>query len=425
MRSKDEIMEIIEEEDVEFIRLQFTDILGNLKNIAITPGQLERVMNNMYAIESRVLFDGLYELEEELYLYPDLDTFVILPWRPQQGKVGKLTCDLCYEDGTLCDFSPRTVLQRAVDNAKKEGYTFMINPECEIFLFHTDENRNPTIVTHEKASYMDVGPTDFGENARRDMVLTLEEMGMEVESSHHEKAPAQHGIYFGEMEAFDTADQLANFKLAARSIATRFGLYATFMPKPINGVEGSGMHLNFSLCKDGVNLFEDYEKRGITEEAAYFIGGIMAHVQALCAVANPLVNSYKRLSNGNAPKQIDWGKRGKNNLIKLHGRYGETKVELRFPDGAANPYLTIAACIAAGLDGIRNKILPLAEGEVDSRKLPANLYESILYLEQDTVVKEALGEELAVIYGQLKKEEWNDYMKTVSDWEINRYLSKM
>lgn len=426
MRLKEDILNLIEEEDVEFIRLQFTDVWGNLKNFAITPGQIGRVMDNCFSIEGRALFDGLFDYDEDLFLYPDLDTFVILPWRPQQGKVAKLICDICHEDGSPWVMSPRRILKQVVEQAEAGGYTFMVNPECEFFLFHTDENCNPTIVSHEKAGYLDVGPIDFGENARRDMVLTLEEMGMEVNSSHHEKAPAQHGINFAEDESLETADNITNFKLAVRSIAKRFGLYATFMPKPCNDAEGSGMHLNISLYRDGVNLFADYDDRGITEAAEYFIGGIMAHAQGLCAITNPLVNSYKRLhGNCAAPGQIDWGKRGSKRFIKLHGRGGDTKVELRFPDSSANPYLTLAVCIAAGLDGIKNQIKPIGEGEVDTRKLPFNLYEAILYMEQDPVVSGTLGAELTGIYSQIKKEEWNSYMLSVSDWEINRYLSKM
>lgn len=426
MRTKENILNIIEEEDVEFIRLQFTDVWGNLKNIAITPGQIERVLNNMYAIESSALFDGLYDYKEEIYLYPDLDTFVILPWRPQHGKVAKVICDVYLENGTPCPMNPRTILKNVIDDAAKEGYSFMVNPECEFFLFHTDENGNPTAVTHEQAGYLDVGPIDFGENARRDMVLTLEEMGFEIESSHHQKAPAQHEIDFAQGESLDTADNVTTFKFAVRSIAKRFGLYATFMPKPNNHVPGSGMHLNFSMYKDGVNLFEDYDGVGITEYAKYFMGGIMAHARALCAVTNPVVNSYKRLISGcHAPGQIDWKRTGENSFIKLHRNSGETKVELRFPDPSANPYLAIAVCIAAGMDGIKNKLEPSKEEEIYSVREPRNLLEAVASFENDSVICGVLGEQLSEIYYDVKMEEWNGYMSEVSDWEINKYLVKM
>ena len=426
MRTKEEILQIIEEEDVEFIRLQFTDVWGNLKNIAITPGQIVRVIDNMYSIESAALFDGLYDYKEEIYLYPDLDSFVILPWRPQQAKVGKMICDVYLENGTPCPMNPRTILKNVVDKAKEEGYTFMVNPECEFFLFHTDDNGNPTAVTHERAGYLDVGPIDFGENARRDIVLTLEDMGFEIESSHHQKAPAQHEIDFAQDESLQTADNVTTFKFAVRSIAKRFGLYATFMPKPNNRVAGSGMHLNFSMYKDGVNLFEDYEGVGITDYAKYFMGGIMAHARGLCAITNPIVNSYKRLLSGcHAPGQIDWSKKGECTFIKHHRNAGETKVELRFPDPAANPYLAIAACIAAGLDGVKNKLEPSTENEKYSITEPTNLMEAIISLKEDKVIADILGDELVKIYSEVKTNEWNGYMLEVSDWEINRYLGRM
>lgn len=427
MRTREDILQIIEDEDVEFIRLQFTDVWGNLKNIAITPGQIERVLDNMYSIESTALFDGLYDYEEEIYLYPDLDTFVILPWRPQQGKVGKMICDVYLENGTPCPMSPRTILKNVIDKAQNDGFTFMINPECEFFLFHTDDHGNPTAVTHEQAGYLDVGPIDFGENARRDMVLTLEDMGFEIESSHHQKAPAQHEIDFAQDETLATADNITTFKLAVRSIAKRFGLYATFMPKPSNNVPGSGMHLNFSMYKDGVNLFEDYDGVGVTEYAKYFMGGIMTHARALCAITNPIVNSYKRLLSGcHAPGHIDWKRTGECSFIKLHRKSGETKVELRFPDSAANPYLAIAVCIVAGLDGIKNKMEPSKVDEVfEGVKEPGNLLEAVKSLKEDEVICNAIGTELADIYSDVKTDEWNGYMYEVSDWEIKRYLSKL
>ena len=219
MKTREQIMQLIEDEDVEFIRLQFTDMFGNLKNIAITPGQLEKIQDCKYPFESSAVFDDLYDPEENLFLVPDLDSFTILPWRPQQGKVAKFICDVIKQDGTPYTLSPRTILKNVLEDAKKEGYTFVVDPECEFFLFHTDDNGTPTTITHEKAGYLDVGPLDLGENARREMVLTLEDMGFEIESSHHEKAPAQHEIDFTQAEALDTADALMSFKFAIRSTA--------------------------------------------------------------------------------------------------------------------------------------------------------------------------------------------------------------
>jgi glutamine synthetase len=421
MRTKDQILNMIEEEDVEFIRLQFTDVWGNLKNIAITPDQIKRAMDNEFSIEGGALFDGLVSVDTDLYLVPDPDTFVILPWRPQQGKVAKMICDLAYEDGKLFEMSPRSVLKKVVKEAEAKGYTFAVNTECEFFLFHTDENGNPTTLTHENAGYLDVGPVDFGENARRDMVLTLEELGFKVESSHHERASAQHEIDFMQGESVDAADAVITFRFAVRSIAKRFGLCASFMPKPKADAAGSGMHTKFAMYRDGVNLFDSAENGEISDTAKYFIGGIMSHAPALCAITNPIVNSYKRILSGfEAPGNIDWAVNGKNALIKLQRCLGENKVELRFPDSSANPYLEIAVCIAAGLDGIEKKISP--DSIPKKRKLPESLESAIKHMEKDELMKEALGEELTKLYIDVKKAEWKEYMIQVSEWEINRYL---
>ena len=425
MRTKREIMDIIEEEDVEFIRLQFTDVLGNLKNIAITPEQLQKVEDNLYDFDSAAVFDDLYDPEEELYLKPDFDSFVILPWRPQQGKVGKFICDICYEDGTTYDMSPRTILKNVLLKASEEGYSFNVDPECEFFLFHTDDNGCPTTVTHEKAGYLDVGPVDFGENARRDMVLTLEDMGFEIESSHHEKSAAQHEIDFAQDEALATADNLMTFKFAVRSIAKRFGLYATFMPKPKTDVAGSGLHLNISMYKDGKNLFYSEDGKP-SETAAYFMGGIMKHAKALCAITNPLVNSYKRLMSGyGAPRKIDWSTKGEKTLLKYHMNSNDSKEELRFPDPAANPYLAIAVSIAAGLDGIKNHTEPGKKNNPECDSLPGTLKEAIAKFGKDPLMEEVLGKDLLKVYKNIKYDEWSEYMLQVSDWEVSKYLIKM
>ena len=424
--TQQDIMNLIEEEDVEFIRLQFTDVWGNLKNIAVTPGQMDRVMNKKFSFEGSAVFDNLYEYSEELYLVPDLDSFVILPWRPQHGKVGKLICDVCYADGSLCEFSPRSILKKVVADAQKKGYTFMISPECEFFLFHTDENGNPTTVSHEKAGYLDVGPIDFGENARRDMVLTLEDMGFEIESSHHEKAPAQHEIAFMSDETLASADNVMTFKFAVRAIAKRFGLYATFMPKPITDAAGSGMHFYITMLKDGKEVFGDSDSTEISEEAKNFIAGILTHAEGMCAVTNPIVNSYKRILSGfEAPGRINWATKGNSSFIKFHNRYGKKTIELRFPDTSANPYLALAVCIAAGMDGIDKKMTPPEAGDADGKKLPSTLEEAVRLMMQDELICSTLGTELSKIYKNVKKNEWKQYMMQVSDWEIDRYLHKM
>lgn len=425
MKTREEFLEMIETEDVEFIRLQFTDVWGNLKNIAVTPGQLERVLDKKFNFDGAALFDDKVSFDRDLYLDADLDSFVILPWRPQQGKVGKLICDVCLSDGTPFSFSPRTILKKTIMEAKAEGYTFLVNPECEFFLFHTDENGMPTVVSHERAGYLDVGPADFGENARRDMVLALEDMGFEVESSHHEKAPAQHEIDFAAREALDSADAVVTFRFAVRSIAKRFGLYATFMPKPQTGCAGSGMHLNIKLFKGMENLFA--EKDGeVSDTAKYFIGGIMAHAQGMAAITNPIVNSYKRIGAGfEAPEEINWSVRGEKSLIKYHGAGSEKMVELRFPDSAANPYLATAVVIAAGIDGIKNKIDPDLFMKKNRKKLPGDINSAVDFMLKDKLVCDVLGDEFVKIYSAVKRNDWKEYMKQVSDWEINEYLVKM
>ena len=425
MKTREQIMQLIEDEDVEFIRLQFTDMFGNLKNIAITPGQLEKIQDCKYPFESSAVFDDLYDPEENLFLVPDLDSFTILPWRPQQGKVAKFICDVIKQDGTPYTLSPRTILKNVLEDAKKEGYTFVVDPECEFFLFHTDDNGTPTTITHEKAGYLDVGPLDLGENARREMVLTLEDMGFEIESSHHEKAPAQHEIDFTQAEALDTADALMNFKFAIRSTAKRFGLYATFMPKPRTDLPGSGMHLHISMYKNGENLFDDDDGEA-SAMAGFFMGGVMEHARALCAITNPVVNSYKRILTGyHAPKEVYWATKGEKALLKYHNNGADTKVELRFPDPSANPYLAIAVCIAAGMDGIHKQISPGEANCQSGRYLPGNLKDALDCMKQDSLMKATLGEEFVKLYTAIKYQEWNEYMLQVSDWEVDRYLAKM
>ena len=436
--TKQDIIRIVEEEDVEFIRLQFTDIFGTLKNVAVTTSQLERVLNNEIMFDGASI-EGFARVEQsDMFLRPDLDTFAIFPWRPQQGKVARFLCDIYRPDGTPFAGDPRHVLKRTVQEAAEMGYQMDVGPECEFFLFHTDDEGNPTTITHEKAGYFDVGPLDLGENARRDMILTLEDMGFVVEASHHEDAPAQHEIDFHYDEALKTADDIMTFKLAVKTIAKRHGLYASFMPKPKTGVNGSGMHINMSLARDGVNVFYDGQDcNHLSKEGYWFIGGIMKHIAAITAIANPLVNSYKRLVPGyEAPVYIAWSMRNRSPLIRIPAQTGTTqRIELRSPDSATNPYLAIAVCLAAGLDGIRNQIEPPAsvEGNIFAmseeerekagiKYLPTSLAEAIDGLEQDALIREVLGEHISRKYIEAKKEEWKEYCAAVSSWEIDRYL---
>ena len=398
--TKEDILRLAEEEDVEFIRLQFTDIFGNLKNIAVTASQLQKALDNKCMFDGSSIEGFASEEESDMCLYPDFSTLEIFPWRPQQGKVARMICDVRRPDGSPFEGDPRYVLKRAVQEAEKMGYTFNVGPECEFFLFHTDENALPTTITYEQAGYFDMGPIDFGENARRDMIMTLEEMGFEIEASHHEAAP----------------------------------------PQPKQGVCGSGMHINMSLFRDGKNIFcDESDVRGMSREAYWFIGGLMQHVKGMAAITNPLVNSYKRLVPGyGAPVYVAWSAKNRRPLIRIPASRGEDmRIELRSPDPSANPYLTLALCLMAGLDGIRNHIEPpesidtnVADMSEAERKrlgiaaLPGTLIEAIGELEKDTFVQEVLGKHISEKYIAAKKAEWQRYRSQVTEWEINEYLYK-
>ena len=431
--TREEILQMVEEEDVEFIRLQFTDMFGAIKNIAVTARELPRALDNRCMINGEQIAGMDMEKGSDLYLSPILDTFAILPWRPQQGKVARMICDLYFPDGTPYKNSPRYILENVAGKAQEEGYTCYIDPECEFFLFHTDDNGKPTTVTHEQAGYLDISPLDLGENARRDMVLTLEDMGMEVESSHHEAAPAQHEIDFRYGEIRKIADCITTFKMAVRIVAKRHGLHATFMPKPKAEANGSGMHIQFSLIKNGENVFECADRPGeLSEEAYYFIGGLLAHSKEMALITNPLVNSYKRLVPGyDAPTELTWTENNQNSLVRIPVTRGEgIRVELRSPDASANPYVVLAVCLAAGLDGIKNKITPtkssnLAAQDQQAEHLPETLKEAIDYFESSSWVKEVLGEEFCRQYVAAKKNEWLRYTRQVTDWEIAEYLYRL
>lgn len=439
--TKDDIFRMVEEEDVEFIRLQFTDIFGTLKNIAITSSQLEKALDNKCMFDGSSV-EGFVRIEEsDMYLYPDYDTFEIFPWRPQQGKVARLICNVYTPDGKPFEGDPRWILKKTIKEANEMGYRFDVGPECEFFLFHTDDNGLPTTLSHEKAGYFDLGPNDLGENIRRDMVLTLEEMGFEIEASHHEVAPAQHEIDFKYDEVLKTADNIQTFKMTVKTIAKRHGLYATFMPKPKFGISGSGMHINMSLAtEEGKNIFADENgKIGLSDDAYHFIAGIMKHARGMSAITNPLVNSYKRLVPGyEAPVYIAWSAKNRSPLIRIPASRGNgTRVELRNPDPTANPYLVLALCLAAGLDGIKNKIevpesvdcniYEMTPGErraAGIENMPADLKEAVDCLVADEFLCSVLGEHITTKYVEAKMKEWENYTTRVSQWEIDEYLYK-
>lgn len=418
---QDEIMETIEREDVEFIRLQFTDMFGNLKNIAVTAGQMEKAMAGRCKIDGAALRGFDLNDTEELFLMPDARTFCILPWRPQQGKVARMLCDVYRADQSVVEESPRHILKRVLAKAAQKGYRTGAAFECEFFLFHTDENGRATTLTHERAGYLDLSPLDLGENARRDIVLTLEEMGCEVESSCHEKAAGQHQIDFCQTAGLAAGDNLATCRHAVRTIAKRHGLHATFMPKPINNVQGSGLHLKLFLYKDGQDVFaRKGDEREVSELAVYFREGLLRHTRAMSAIMNPLVNSYKRLVPGyEAPTGSG---RGREALVSLPMPDGQGQaVEFRLPDASANPYLALALCVEAGLDGIANKWEASGEDVI----IPENLSEALCVFERDGWIRSVLGDGFVERYVREKKMEWNAYCRHVSQWEIDRYLHRI
>ena len=439
--TKEDIIRLVREEDAQFIRMQFTDIFGQLKNVAITASQIGRALDNQIMMDGSSIAGFVRIEESDQYLWPDLDTFAILPWRPQYGKVARLICDVHNPDGTAFAGDPRGVLKRVLRRADALGFTCNVGAELEFFLFQTDEDGQPTIRTSDEASYFDLGPLDHGEGTRREICLNLEQMGVAVEASHHEVAAGQHEIDLQYTDALRAADNIMTFKMAVRTIARRHGLHATFMPKPKFGVNGSGMHINMSLQKDGKNIFQDAsDPNGLSEEAYYFIGGIMRHIKGMAAITNPLVNSYKRLVPGfEAPVYIAWSTTNRSPLIRIPAAAdGEgTRIELRSPDSAANPYLTLAVCLSAGLEGIREKIEPpqsinanifaLSEKEREELhidQLPGTLLEAVEELEKDTFIQKVLGDHIAGKYIDAKRKEWHEYRSQVSEWEIQEYLYK-
>ena len=438
--TKEQIKKIVKDEDVKFITLQFTDIFGTLKNVAITASQLDKALDNKCMFDGSSI-EGFVRIEEsDMNLRPDLDTFVIFPWKPSQGKVARLICDVYKHDGTPFEGDPRYILKKVLKDVADMGYTANVGPECEFFLFHLDKNNLPTLESNDRASYFDMSPADFGSNARRDMCIMLEEMGFEIEASHHETANAQHEIDFKYADALKTADNIVTFKLAVKTIAQWHGLYATFMPKPKYGIAGSGMHTNMSLFKGDVNAFDDpKDERGLSKIAYSYIAGLLNHVEAISAVTNPLVNSYKRLVSGyEAPVHVAWSGSNRSPLIRIPSTRGAgTRIELRSPDPSCNPYLALALCIAAGADGIKRGLTPPApintniyEMSCEERKkagiscLPSNLEHAIELMEKDEWVKKVLGDHVFTKYIEAKKEEWDDYRVQISEWEIAHYLGR-
>ncbi len=440
MLTREDVLEKAREERVKFLRLQFTDTFGALKNIAVTFEDMEQAMAGKVAFDSAVVDGVISNQEQDIILRPDPSTFLVLPWRPREEAVARFICDVANPDGTPYPGCSRGVLKQVLSEAARMGFEVWVGTEVEFYLFYTDDNGNPTTNTHDHAGYCDLTPVDLGENARRDMVLTLEEMGTDIGFSHHEKGPGQHGIILKPDNALAIADKLVTFKFIVRTIAQRHGLHASLMPKPLNGRPGSALHLHLTLRHRDSGLFTDDETpQQPDQEVGYFIAGVLAHARANTAITNPLINSYKRLvpNSLTMPVNVAWSEESRNSVLRVaknHGR--ETRVEVRNPDPACNPYLALAVILKAGLEGIRHKLPqppPLGEsifqpngGQRKSRIacLPHTLGEALQELASDQLTRATLGEYIYRWFARVKGEEWERFQEYVHPWELQEYLSR-
>jgi glutamine synthetase len=439
MYSQEQVLSTIQEKNVEFIRLQFTDIQGIVKNVAIPRTQLGKALKSGISFDGSSI-EGFARIQEsDMVLRPDLSTFSLLPWMSQEGSnEARFICDVHLPNGKPFEGDPRNVLRRQLEQAKEMGYAMNVGPELEFFLFEK-QNGGSATTPHDFGGYFDLGPVDLAEDIRREIVRALTQMGFTIEASHHEVARGQHEIDFVYDDALKNADKVVTFKYVTKTIAMREGLRATFMPKPIYGAAGSGMHANISLFRGEENAFYDPEMpMNISDLARFFVGGLIEHACAITAIANPLINSYKRLVSGfEAPVYISWSGPNRSSLIRIPaGRGLSTRLEFRSPDPTCNPYLTFTAILAAGLDGIRRGIDPgdpvdlnvyhLTEAERKSlgiRTLPANLKEALNYLEEDKVIRDALGDHVFNNLVRLGNLEWEAYNTYVHSWEIERYIN--
>jgi glutamine synthetase len=443
---KKQILEHMKEHDVRFLRLQFTDITGMNKNVEVPTSQFEK------ALDGEIMFDGssisgFTRIEEsDMLLKPDLATYRIDPWVSVgqggrgHGRVARLICDVYVPDETAFIGCPRQALKRICAQASELGYSMNAGPEAEFFLFQRSADGQATTITHDSAGYFDLAPIDLGEACRREIVIALEALGFEIEAAHHEVAPGQHEIDFKYGSALETADRLSTFRFVVRRVARGMGLHATFMPKPVHGINGSGMHVHQSLFEGENNAFFDAKAAdgGISDVMRWYVGGILKHARGFCAITNPLVNSYKRLVPGyEAPTDLAWSMQNRSPLIRVPARRGlGTRVEVRMPDPACNPYLAFAVMLAAGLDGVKNQIAPpepvaanvykmsaRERARLKIKSLPADLGEAITMLEKDEVVKDALGSHIYEQFVTAKRQEWHEYIGSVHSWETDRYLA--
>ena len=438
--TKDDIRRIAKEEDVKFLRLMFTDLYGTIKNVEVPISQLDKLLDNKLMFDGSSI-DGFVRIEEsDMWLYPDLSTWMIFPWGNEHGKVARIICEVYNADRTPFYGDPRNNLIRILDEMKELGFTdFNIGPEPEFFLFKLDpETGKPTTHLNDHGSYFDLAPMDLGENCRRDIVLELEKLGFDVEASHHEVAPGQHEVDFKYADALTACDNIQTFKLVVKTVARKHGLHATFMPKPLERINGSGMHLNMSLfTKDGNAFFDENGQEQLSKEAYYFLGGILKHARNFTALTNPTVNSYKRLVPGyEAPVYVAWSGHNRSPMVRVPvARGASTRLELRSVDPSANPYMAVAAVLAAGLDGLKNKIEPAQPVDrniysmtEDERKaagivdLPSSLHNALKAMREDEVIKDALGNHLYSNFMEGKRLEWDAYRLEVSQWERDQYL---
>jgi glutamine synthetase len=439
MYSQDQILDIIKDKNVEFIRLQFSDIQGIVKNVAIPTSRLGKALKSGISFDGSSI-EGFARIQEsDMLLRPDPCTFSLLPWISEDNsREARLICDVYLANGKPFEGDPRYVLKKQIEAAREMGYTMNVGPELEFFLFEK-KNGGSATVPHDYGGYFDLGPVDLAEGIRRKIIKALTEMAFTIEASHHEVAKGQHEIDFAYDEALANADKVLTFKYVTKTIAIREGLGATFMPKPIFGTAGSGMHTNISLFRGDENAFYDpITPLGISDLARFFIGGLLEHACAITALANPLINSYKRLVSGfEAPVYISWSGPNRSSLIRIPaGRGLSTRLEFRSPDPACNPYLTFAVMLAAGLDGIRRGIDPgepvdmnvyeLSESkrkQLGIRILPANLREALEALEEDRIIRDALGDHVLQNIVRLGMMEWEAYNTFVHPWEIERYIN--
>jgi glutamine synthetase len=438
--SKRDILALCQDQGVAFLRLQFTDILGINKNVEVPESQFEK------ALDGDVMFDGssiegFVRIEEsDMLLKPDLDTFRVLPYADRGGKVARIICDIYNPDGSTFAGCTRQALKRQIARAARLGFTMMAGVEAEFFIFQLDAKGAPTTETHDQGGYFDLTPVDRAEEIRRLIIRDLVAMGFEVEAGHHEVAPGQHEIDFKYAEALETADNLATFRFLVREVAYRHGFLATFMPKPIFGQNGSGMHTHQSLFSGGKNAFHDAKaKWELSRTALGYIAGLLTHARGFCAITNPLVNSYKRLVPGyEAPVNVAWSMRNRSPLVRIPDKRGTgTRCELRMPDPSANPYLGLAVQLGAGLDGLERRLVPpdpvnkniFTMSYRERRKyrideLPRDLHEALECLKEDDVIREALGDHIYERFVEAKRGEWQDYIGQVSRWELDRYLGQ-